>query len=1169
MDFLIKEAAAILEANKYHEMKGNCLFSGLEGSLKHLIMAALSAGSSGPLLVITADNTGAEKIAADLKAVIPQGVTLFPGENPLLIPGLFSQSREIANDRAKVLRELVVNKQNIYVTTIAALLPRLLPPDVWRDGVFTLKVEDEVSPLDLISRFIDLGYRRTALVEEKGQVSLKGGVLDFYPTGMEVPVRIEFFGDNIESLRYFEPESQRSIKSVKEVAVYPAGEYFLPQGSTDMVGHKIRTEAEVMAGQLGKEGKEEAAHKVRQRAAEITARLDAENIFSGAEHFLCYYYGKGASFLDYLPQDSTLILDEPLRLEEAWQKLSQQLNDMKASLLLAGEILPTQAEYFWEFPAMVAAYPGKIAAFSLFSRKTSYLEPRSEIKVKAALPPHYQEQWHILAGEVREWKSQGYRIVLAFSREQGALSLKKIFDEENIDSLLLRHKDGPLAPPPGVSLIVSTHPDNGFILPQAKLVYLTEGELLARPRKIRKRPKGKESLRLADYRELKVGDYIVHEQHGIGSYQGIVPLKIGGVKKDYLYIKYSGTDKLYITTEQIDTIQKYVGVEGKTPKLSTLGGQEWSRVKTRVRESVEELARELLALYSEREALKGYKFSPDQAWQREFEERFPYPETPDQLRAIEEVKKDMENERPMDRLICGDVGYGKTEVALRAAFKAILDGKQAAFLVPTTILAQQHYRNFLERFAGFPISVDLLSRFRTSAVQKETIRNIKLGKVDLVVGTHRLLSKDIHFKDLGLLVVDEEQRFGVKHKERLKMLKKNVDVLTLTATPIPRTLHMSLAGARDLSVIETAPEDRYPIQTYVTEYSDYLLKEAVQREVRRSGQVYFVFNRVQNIEKWVSHLKKLLPGIRIGLGHGQMPEKRLEKVMLDFLEGNYDLLISTTIVEAGLDLPNVNTMIIYDADKLGLAQLYQLRGRVGRSDRVAYCYLTYQKDKVLSEIAEKRLQAIREFTELGSGLKIALRDLEIRGAGNILGPEQHGFVAAVGFDLYCRLLENAVSALKGTGLPEAKPEVRVEININAYLPSEYVPEQAQKIAFYQKIAAAAGISDLEDIKTEIRDRYGPLPQAVENLFLAAVLKVAALESGVESLREENEIIKIIFSPELRFDSEKLLKLVRAKDGRLKIVMGRGISLKVSRRGFTEKELLEFLLELLGDIKNLA
>ncbi|HHX78116.1 MAG TPA: transcription-repair coupling factor, partial [Firmicutes bacterium] len=949
MNFLIEEARKLVKANKYRETRGNCFFSGLEGSLKHLVLAALSAESNSPLLVITADNAGAEKIIADLKVVLPRKVTLFPGENPLLIPGLFSQSREIANERAKVLQELAANKQKVYVATVAALLPRLLPPDFWRDENFILKVGDEVSPLALISRFVDLGYRRTALVEEKGQVSIKGGVLDFYPTGAEMPVRIEFFGDNIESLRYFEPESQRSLKNVQEIAIHPAGEFFLPRDATGTVKQKIQIEAEVMAGQLDKEGKEEAARKVRQRAAEITARFDTENIFSGAEHFLCYYYGKGASVLDYLPRGSTLVLDEPLRLEEAWQNLSQQLNDMKASLLLAGEILPTQAEYFLEFPAIIAAYPGKITAFSLFSRKTKYFAPRAEIKVKAALPPHYQGQWHILIGDVREWNSRGFRIVFAFSGEQEALSLKKIFDEENIDSLLYKSKDGHLSPPPGISLVVSNHPANGFILPEAKFVYLSEEGLLARPRRMRKKPKGKESLRLADYRELEVGDYVVHEQHGIGSYQGIVPLKIGGVKKDYLYIKYSGTDKLYITTDQIDTIQKYVGVEGKAPKLSTLGGQEWSRVKSRVRESVEELARELLALYSEREAIKGYKFSPDQAWQQEFEERFPYQETPDQLRAIEEVKKDMERERPMDRLICGDVGYGKTEVALRAAFKAILDGKQVAFLVPTTILAQQHYRNFCERFAGFPVNIDLLSRFRTPAAQKETIKNIKLGKIDLVVGTHRLLSKDVYFKDLGLLVVDEEQRFGVKHKERLKILKKNVDVLTLTATPIPRTLHMSLAGARDLSVIETAPEDRYPIQTYVTEYSDYLLKEAVQREVRRGGQVYFVYNRVQNIEKWVSHLKKLLPGIRIGLGHGQMPEKRLEKVMLDFLEGNYDQLVSTTIIEAGLDLPNVNTMMIYDADKLGLAQLYQLRGRVGRSDRIAYCYLTYQKDKVLSE----------------------------------------------------------------------------------------------------------------------------------------------------------------------------------------------------------------------------
>jgi transcription-repair coupling factor (superfamily II helicase) len=723
--------------------------------------------------------------------------------------------------------------------------------------------------------------------------------------------------------------------------------------------------------------------------------------------------------------------------------------------------------------------------------------------------------------------------------------------------------------PAGIPLLISGQCPGGFSLVRENLVVITDRELLRRQPKVRLRQKRKETLRIADYRELKVGDFVVHELHGIGSYQGISTLEIGGIQRDYLFIKYIGTDKLFIPTDQIDNIRKYIGVEGKAPRLSSLGGQEWTRVKAKVRESVEELARELLSLYSEREAAQGFAFSPDQAWQHEFEDRFPFRETPDQLRAVEDVKRDMEETKPMDRLICGDVGFGKTEVALRGVFKAILDGKQAAFLVPTTILAQQHYRTFKERFEGYPVSVDVLSRFRTARQQQETLKNIRTGRVDLVIGTHRLLSGDVRFKDLGLLIVDEEQRFGVKHKEKLKMLKKNVDVLTLTATPIPRTLHMSLAGARDLSVIETPPEDRYPIQTYVVEYSDYLIREAVLKEIRRGGQVYFVYNRVQSIYRWVENLQKLLPEIRIGLGHGQMSESRLEKVMYDFLNKEYDLLVSTTIVEAGLDLPNVNTMIIYDADKLGLAQLYQLRGRVGRSNRVAYCYMTFQKDKVLTEVAEKRLQAIKEFTELGSGLKVALRDLEIRGAGNILGPEQHGFVAAVGFDLYCQLLEQSVQVLKGERRGPEKPEIRVELSVNAYIPTKYIPDQEQKIELYQKISQAEDEGDLIDVDEEMRDRYGPVPAPVGNLLKVARIKQLAAEVGIETLHEEGSVVRLAFPSERRFDSDRLWKLARASGGRIRVSAGKGFVFKVVRQGLTEESFLQFLLELLGDIKSLA
>jgi transcription-repair coupling factor (superfamily II helicase) len=642
---------------------------------------------------------------------------------------------------------------------------------------------------------------------------------------------------------------------------------------------------------------------------------------------------------------------------------------------------------------------------------------------------------------------------------------------------------------------------------------------------------------------------------------------VAGTNRDYLFIQYAGNDKLFIPIGQLDAVRKYIGVEGKKPKLNALGGGEWSRIKARVQASIQELAKELLALYAIRETASGYAFSADHSWQKDFEDAFPYEETADQLRSTQEVKADMEKTAAMDRLLCGDVGYGKTEVALRAAFKAVMDGTQVVFLVPTTVLAQQHYRTFLERLEGFPVTVDILSRFQTAADQKATLQGLRDGRIDILIGTHRLLSRDIRFQNLGLLVIDEEQRFGVRHKEKIKMLKKNVDVLTMTATPIPRTLHMALVGVRNMSMIETPPENRYPIQTYVLEYSDTLIREAVLREISRGGQIYFVHNRVQSIEKWAANLQKLLPEVRIGVAHGQLPEDRLERVMIAFLQREYDMLLSTTIVEAGLDIPNVNTIIIHDADKFGLAQLYQLRGRVGRSNRIAYCYLTYQKDKVLTEVAEKRLQAIKEFTELGSGFKIALRDLEIRGAGNILGPEQHGFMMAVGFDLYVKLLEEAIQMYKGEQ-PEKKMLPRVEINVDAFLPAAYISDARQKIVFYQKVASLQNADEVKEVREELTDRFGPLPKAAENLLHVSYIRLEAQELGIASISEEKNEIQIRFNSENRPNGETMLALT--KKFKVRLIAGAGKQYMLSCtavRGGDGK--LKFLLELFSYLKRLV
>ncbi|MFS8665628.1 MAG: transcription-repair coupling factor, partial [Limnochordales bacterium] len=718
-------------------------------------------------------------------------------------------------------------------------------------------------------------------------------------------------------------------------------------------------------------------------------------------------------------------------------------------------------------------------------------------------------------------------------------------------------------PPSGSVSVTAAALSAGCEVPELKLLLLTELEIFGQ-RKVRRRPRPKGGT-AARLEELKVGDLVVHVNHGIGRYMGVETLQIGGVHKDYLVVHYAGDDKLYVPTEQVDLLQKYIGVDGQAPRLSKLGGGDWARVKKRVTESVKELAEGLLKLYAEREALPGYAFSKDGVWMQEFEEQFPYEETPDQWRAIQEVKADMERPRPMDRLLCGDVGFGKTEVAMRAAFKAVVDAKQVAVLVPTTILAQQHLRTFRDRFAKYPVRIEALSRFQSPAEQAKILKGLADGTVDIVIGTHRLLSKDVKFKDLGCVIIDEEQRFGVAQKERLKELRRSVDVLTLSATPIPRTLHMALVGVRDMSVIETPPEDRFPIRTYVVEYNEELVREAILRELARGGQVYFVHNRVQDIERFGERLRELVPEARIAIAHGQMDEDLLERVMLDFLNGEIDVLLCSTIIETGMDIANVNTLIVDEADRLGLAQLYQLRGRVGRSNRVAYAYFTYRRDKILTEDAEKRLQAIREFTELGSGFKIALRDLEIRGAGNLLGPEQHGHIASVGFELYCKLLEEAVREVKGEVVQEP-PEPVIDLNVDAYVSDDYVPDPQRKVEVYKKVVAIRRAEDVADLQEELEDRFGPVPGPVRNLLAVARIKALARELGVASISGGPGEVVIRLLTGLVLPRETALHLSRQFRGRVLLSPTRTSLVKLRTRGLGERDILSLLEQVLREMR---
>src|SRR5690625_1860799 len=860
--------------------------------------------------------------------------------------------------------------------------------------------------------------------------------------------------------------------------------------------------------------------------ADIEHSTEQEH-FQGIYKYIGLLYDTPMSLLDYLPEDGLIVFDEMIRIQETAQHLDVEEAEWYSSLLDNHEMVPDYP-FSLDWQTIWGNMQHQRLYLSVFLRHIRNTQPKNVVNISTRAMQDFHGQMDVLKTELERWQRANYSVVIVAPNEKRVQRIHSILDDYKItatmtDSIKLPTKQ---------LLITEGHISAGIELPMQNLAIITEHELFKqRTRRTRRKQVTTNAERIQSYQELNVGDYVVHQSHGIGKYVGIETVEVNKLHQDYLVILYSGDDRLLVPVDQIDLVQKYVGSEGKKPRLYKLGGTEWTKVKQRVKSSVEDIADELIKLYAEREAQKGYAFSPDTSLQREFDEAFPYQETEDQLRCIQEIKADMEKERPMDRLLCGDVGYGKTEVAIRAAFKAITDSKQVAVLVPTTILAQQHFQTFTERFQDYPVNIGLLSRFQTPAQIKQTLKDLKNGIIDLVIGTHRLLSKDVHFRDLGLLVVDEEQRFGVKHKERIKQIKTNVDVLTLTATPIPRTLHMSMLGVRDLSIIETPPENRFPVQTYVVEYNPMFIKETIEREISRGGQVFFLYNRVANIERMARDISNLVPDARIGIAHGQMNEAELENVMLSFLAGEFDILVSTTIIETGVDIPNVNTLIVYNADHMGLSQLYQLRGRVGRSNRIAYAYFTYHQDKVLTEVAEKRIQAIKEFTELGSGFKLAMRDLSIRGAGNLLGSEQHGFIDSVGFDMYTQMLKDAIEARKsGKEIEDIAPFTpELTLNLDAYIPESYIQDEKQKIAMYKRFHEIQSSEDISDLKDELIDRFGDYPEQVEHLFIVSSLKRYATQERVETITEYNKKIELIVEENRsqKIDGSKLFELAHS------------------------------------------
>ncbi|WP_349410710.1 transcription-repair coupling factor [Pseudalkalibacillus sp. SCS-8] len=1142
------------------------LVSGLSGSARTLMMACLYQANGRAQLVVTHNLFQAQKLYEDLAGILGEDtVHLYP-VNELTSAEIAIASPELKSQRIDVLNRLTDrNTGGIVITPIAGLRRMIPPPTVWKSSHVVFERGTDIDLDRVKGQLIAMGYERSDMITAPGEFSIRGGILDVYPLTETKPLRIELFDTEVDSIRYFDVETQRSEDQLQEIKVGPSEEIILFPEHYQKAAANLEL---ALSRSLQKIKDDGVKDKLTENIGYDIEQLKQQQTFQGMYKYISKYYDSPGSLLDYLPENPVVIMDEISRIQETSSQLEKEEAEWHTALLNQGETV-TGLDLSHSYEDLVDREDLVFLYLSLFLRHVPHTNPQNIINMSCKAMQNFHGQLNVLLTEVQRWHKSKDAVVFMAANAERAKRLERVMEDYKIEASIVEGKT-PLTP--GKNHIMIGDLNGGFELPMKKLVVLTEDEVFTKKtRKARKPQRVSNAERIKSYSELKVGDYVVHVNHGIGKYLGIETLEINGVHKDYLHLKYAGDDKLYVPVEQIDQVQKFVGSEGKEPKVYKLGGSEWKKVKSRVQSSVQDIADDLIKLYAEREATKGYAFSEDAGLQQEFESAFPYQETEDQLRAIEEIKKDMEKERPMDRLLCGDVGYGKTEVAIRAAFKAINDGKQVAFLVPTTILAQQHFETFQERFAEFPITIKTLSRFRTRKEQTETLKGLKAGTVDIVVGTHRLLSKDIQFKDLGLLIIDEEQRFGVTHKEKIKQMKTNVDVLTLTATPIPRTLHMSMLGVRDLSVIETPPENRFPVQTYVVEFSGAVAREAIERELSRGGQVYYLYNKVESIERMAEQISQLVPDARVAYAHGQMRESELESVMIDFLDGNYDVLVSTTIIETGVDIPNVNTLIVHDADKMGLSQLYQLRGRVGRSNRVAYSYFMYQRDKVLTEVAEKRLQAIKEFTELGSGFKIAMRDLSIRGAGNLLGAQQHGFIDSVGFDLYSQMLKEAIEERKGEKPKKKQVELELDLNVDAYIPSSYIEDEKQKIDMYKRFKGISSFDDVLDLHDEMIDRFGDYPEQVQNLFAVARIKLYAAQEKIVKIEQlKNNQVQILTSKETtsHLDGSKLFDIVNKIGRHVNLGMEKEqIKVLVNTRRLSDEQLLKTIEDVLEQFPN--
>ncbi|MFA9397932.1 MAG: transcription-repair coupling factor [Clostridiaceae bacterium] len=1128
---------------------------GISESSSSYIISGIYENLDRPVVILTSSEKAARNLYDDMSLYYGE-VYYFPSKEYVFY-NIDAISGDLRWQRLKVIREILKGNRKIIVTSIENIASSYIPKEYYLEYTFKISLGDEINLKDIRKKLIESGYERLDTVVQMGQFSIRGGILDIFPPTSVIPFRIEFFGEQVDSIRTFNLDSQRSIEKLNSIEVFPAKEIILKEKNIELGVENIKKDLESTKNICLLDAKIDFS-KIEGLINKNLESLIETKGFENIDSFTPYFYEKTSDFFDYVG-NSLVVIEDNERCLGKLDSVYYEYQDSYKMSLERGNILKGQGNLLISKEILLEELSLKdTIVLNSFAKQTKFLKPRSIVDFSEINLSSYQGQIELLINDIKEKKDKGYKIlILSGTKSRGERLSKALFDR-NIDSV---YKDTVNDIEYGKVIITYGSLYKGFEFPDYKLSVISDKEVFGEAKKKKKRKVIKGASKLKNFMELKPLDYVVHVNHGIGIYKGIKQLEIQGIKKDYLEIKYDGADKLYVPVEQLDMVQKYIGNEKGSPKINKLGGPEWSKAKAKVKNSINEIAKDLVKLYAIRSTVKGHVYSKDLVWQKQFEDEFPYEETKDQITAIEDIKGDMESDKPMDRLLCGDVGYGKTEVAQRAAFKAAIDGKQIAILVPTTILAQQHYNNFTKRFSSFPIKVDMISRFRSAKEQKATLKAVKEGNVDILIGTHRIIQKDIVFKDLGLLVIDEEQRFGVTHKEKIKEFKKNIDVLTLSATPIPRTLHMSLTGVRDISVIETPPENRYPIQTYVVEYSDQLIRDAILREINRGGQIYFVYNRVTSIKDMAATLQKLVPEARIAFAHGKLSEKELENVIMDFINNEFDILVTTTIIETGMDIQNVNTMIIYDADKMGLSQLYQLRGRVGRSNKIAYAYFTYRKDKVLTEVAEKRLKAIKEFTELGSGFKIAMRDLEIRGAGNMVGSAQHGHMAAIGYDLYVRMLEDTIKVIKGE-IEKEPVDTSIDLKVDAYIPTDYIEDETLKIEVYKKIASIDSLSDKMEIEDELIDRFNDMPNPVINLIGIAYLKSIGKNLGIANIKEKKDEIALEFEKNEDVNEKLINVLIRNKNKNIMIKNNGKPYISINTKGIIKEDIIKFVKEVL-------